>query len=112
MPNNRDPKDYEKDQIIDDMVRLYRLDENLMPDMQDREAIVGHEHNTDEQEASYWLACARVIITEMIDEKAGIIFWGGECGGWPSILRQDKQGKLYIISEKNVEMFYWGVTKE
>ena len=96
----------ETNEIIADMVRLYRLDKNLMPDMQDREDIIGHEKHTDEEEAKYWLSQARVVITDM-DEKAGVIFWGGECGGYPSILREKNDGKLYIVSQEMITM-YWG----
>ena len=109
MEHSRKPTDDEREQIIDDMVRLYRLDENLMPDMQNREDIVGHEYNTDAEEAGSVLAGAKVIITDMY-VKGGVIFWGGEGPSFPSILIENALGKLCLISEKHIDMMYWGTS--
>jgi hypothetical protein len=106
MVHSRKPTEKETNEIIADMVRLYQLDENLMPDMCDREDIVGNENHTDEEEAKYWLSKARVIIADM-NEKAGVIFWGGESGGFLSVLKEDSEGKFYIESGEYVTM-YWG----
>lgn len=106
MANSRKPTDGEINDIIADMVLMYQLDNNLMPDMCDRKDIVGHENHTDEEEAQYCLSKARVVICDM-NEKAGVIFWGGESGGFPSILIEDSFGKLHIESEAYLTM-YWG----
>jgi len=108
MAHNRKPTNEEREQIIDDMVKLYRKDENLMPDMCGREDIIGHELNTDEDEARSVLSAARIIITDM-DERAGVIFWGGELGLWVSILTEN-DSKLCLIAEKHIEMMYWGTS--
>lgn len=107
MAIGRKPTTTELNEIIADMVSIYKVDENLMPYLQDRGDIVGHKNNTDEEEAKYYLSQARVIISDMNDEKAGVIFWGGETGGFPSLIRESADGKLYIVSERYTTML-WG----
>ena len=100
----------EKQEIIDDMVRLYRLnDPKFMPDMQDPQDIEGHENLTDEQNAEYWLDKATVIVNRNGECKNGVIFWG-DCESWFSILTQDKDGKLCLIGESDVGLIYWGTS--
>lgn len=108
MDNSRKPTTKEFDEIVADMVRIYQKDSNLMPDMQNREEIVGHEDNTDKQEAEYWLKNARVVIVELIADKSGVIFWGGNCSSWVSILTVNEDG-LCLQTEKNTDMIYWGI---
>jgi hypothetical protein len=108
MEHSRKPTEQETENIIDDMVRLYRLDENLMPDMCGREDIVGHELNTDEDEARSVLSGAKVIVTDM-DDRAGVIFWGGEFGIWVSILTE-VDNKLCLIAKEHIELMYWGTS--
>ena len=108
MAHSRKPTEQETNEIIADMVRLYQKNPNLMPDMMDREDIVGHENHTDEQEAKHCLSQARVIITDMV-EKFGVIFWCYGSGMWVSILVEN-EGKLCLIAEEHVDMMYWGTS--
>ena len=108
MSVGRKPTTKEFNEIVADMVRLYQENPNLMPDMCDRDGIVGHENFTDEQEARYWLGEARVVICDMSQTKGGFIFWGGECPGWPSVL-VDHDG-LVLYGKDQIEHFYWGTT--
>ena len=96
----------ETKEIIAEMVRLYQLDENLMPDMMDREDIEGNEDLTDEENAKYWLDQATVIVNH--DPcKNGVIFWG-DSEYWFSILTTDREGTLRLMGKEDVELIYWG----
>lgn len=109
MAVGRKPTTEEFNEIIADMVRLYQKNPNLMPDMDDRENIVGHENYTDEQEARTWLKDATIIIAELPDEKSGVIFWG-KSANWFSILYVDIDG-LHLKAQEDFDMIYWGTTR-
>ena len=96
----------ETKEIIAEMVRLFNIDENLMPDMMDKEDIIGNEDLTDEENAKYWLDQATVIINNDCG-KNGVIFWG-DSEYWFSVLTTDKEGKFRLMGKDDVEMVYWG----
>jgi len=99
--------DNEMQEIVADMVRLFNLDENLMPDMQDKEAIEGRENFTDKENAEYWLGEATVIVNRNGECKNGVIFWG-DCESWFSIITQNADDKLCLMNKDNVGLIYWG----
>ncbi len=104
MEHSRKPSEQEINEIIADVVRLYRLDKNMIPILQEMGEVVSVD-----EEVRFHLSKAIIIISDM-DIKGGFIFWGGEGPAYPSILIENALGKLCLISEKHIDKMYWGTS--
>lgn len=101
----RKPTKQERQEIINDIVRLHQLDSVKYHLLTDRDDIVGNENNTDEQQAEFILKDAEIVIIEHDREKKGVIFFEWNC---IAHLFHDVEVGMKLAWEDSMECIYYG----